>query len=75
MGNFLVFIEVWKTMDTIQGSSRRYFFTKNKLDPLESPPLWVSYYMTRTWFASVLYSFKYTNKETPPYKDTLYEVM
>ena len=39
-----------------------------KTDSLEGAPFRVRDYMTRNWFESILYSFKFTNEEATPYK-------
>jgi Transposase IS4 len=65
-GEFLRFIGIYFLIATIEGPSRRDFWSLGPIDLFQGAPFRVSGFMSRTRFENILYNLKFTSQPEPP---------
>ena len=73
-GEFLVFLGLWLMMATIQGPTRRDYWSVRPVDEFDGAPFRFGKYMSRNRFEALLRSLRYTADDPPPYVDKFFEV-
>ena len=74
-GEFLRWLGLWFLLATIQGPSRRDFWSSMPIDPFEGAPFRLNEWMSRNRFEEILCVLKFTD-QTPPtnYVDRFFAV-
>ena len=73
-GEYLRWIGLWFLMATLEGPSRRDFWSVTEINQFEGAPIRLNQYMSRNRFEEILRSINYTDLEPPPFKDPFHPV-
>jgi hypothetical protein len=73
-GEFLRFIGLWLLMATTQGATRRDYWSVEQPSRFKGAPFRFGDLMSRNRFEAILYSIRYTNVVSPPFRDPFHEV-
>ena len=73
-GEFLLFLGLWLLMATIEGPTRKQFFTTKTIDAFDGAPYRLNVYMSGNRFENILKAMTYTDDEPPPYQDKFHPV-
>lgn len=73
-GEFLRFLGIWFLIATIEGPSRRDFFSSSLISIFSGAPFRVNELMSRNRFEDILYSLDYTLNDPPAYLDRFFYI-
>ena len=73
-GEFLLFLGLWLLMATIEGPTRKQFFTTKTIDAFNGAPYRLNVYMSGNRLENILKVTTYTDDEPPPYQDKFHPV-